>query len=94
MNNLASEFIWEINSSKTQKKRKKTRNHTSSSSSSSTSASSLKQEMTQLKIELKNRMAYLEDELVALKAENAELRNEIKVYATIMSEIQNSSPWA
>lgn len=89
MNNLASEFIWEINTSKTPKKRKKS----SSRSSSSSSTSSLKQEMAQLKIELKNRMTYLEDELVALKAENAELRNEIKVYSTIMSEIQNSSPW-
>ncbi len=88
MNNLASEFIWEINTSKTAKKRKK-----SSSRSSSSSTSSLKQEMAQLKIELKSRMTYLEDELVALKAENAELRNEIKVYSTIMSEIQNSSPW-
>lgn len=89
MNNLASEFIWEINTSKTPKKPKKS----SSRSSSSSSTSSLKQEMAQLKIELKNRMTDLEDDLVALKAENAELRNEIKVYSTIMSEIQNSSPW-
>ncbi|EAY28605.1 hypothetical protein [Microscilla marina] len=85
MNNLASEFIWEINTSKTPKKRKKSTGHST--------AASLKQEMTQLKIELKNRMTYLEEELGTLKAENAELRNEIKVYATIMSEIQNSSPW-
>ncbi|WP_299460697.1 hypothetical protein [uncultured Microscilla sp.] len=85
MNNLASEFIWEINTSKTPKKRKKSTGHST--------AASLKQEMTQLKIELKNRMTCLEEELGTLKAENAELRNEIKVYATIMSEIQNSSPW-
>ena len=81
MNNLSSEFIWEINTSKTSKKRKKNAGH----------YSSIKEEMVQFKIELRNRMTYLEEEVDSLKAENEELRNEIKVYSTIMSEIQNSS---
>lgn len=81
MNNLSSEFIWEINTSKKPKKRKKNTGH----------YSSLKEEMTQFKIELRNQMNYLEEEVDALKAENEALRNEIKVYSTIMSEIQNSS---
>lgn len=87
MNNLASEFIWEINSSNTTRKRKKT---STPKRSSGGSYSSLKEELVQLKIEMRNRMNFLEDEIDSLKVENEQLRNEIKVYATIMSEIQNS----
>lgn len=84
MNNLASEFIWEINTSRTSKKRNK--------KNVGGNYSSLKEEVTQLKIEMRNRMNFLEEEVDSLKVENEELRNEIKVYSTIMSEIQNS--WA
>ena len=88
MNNLASEFIWEINSSNTTRKRKKT--STPKRNTGGGSYSSLKEELVQLKIEMRNRMNFLEDEIDSLKVENEQLRNEIKVYATIMSEIQNS----
>ncbi len=87
MNNLASEFIWEINSSNTTRKRNK---KSTPKKSTGSNYSSLKEELVQFKIEMRNRMNLLEDEVDSLKVENEQLRNEIKVYSTIMSEIQNS----